>query len=67
MAKKYCDGIDCQWCSEKEPCIYKIANRQAEIIEQTTKQYEALQKQYITVLNLIKKRTKNESLETKTI
>lgn len=34
MAKKYCDGIDCQWCSEKEPCIYKIANRQAEIIEE---------------------------------
>ena len=25
--KKYCDGIDCAFCSEKEPCIYKIANR----------------------------------------
>ena len=32
MVKKYCEGIDCQYCSEKEPCIYKIANRQAEII-----------------------------------
>lgn len=31
------------------------------------KQYEALQKQYITVLNLIKERTKNENLETKAI
>lgn len=34
MAKKYCDGIDCQWCSEKEPCIYKIANKQSEIIDE---------------------------------
>ena len=33
MVKKYCEGIDCQYCSEKEPCIYKIANRQAKIIE----------------------------------
>lgn len=34
MVEKYCEGIDCQYCSEKEPCIYKIANRQAEIIEE---------------------------------
>ena len=26
MSKKYCEGIDCAWCDEKEPCIYKIAN-----------------------------------------
>ena len=25
--KKYCEGIDCSWCNEKEPCIYKIANK----------------------------------------
>ena len=24
--KRYCEGIDCAWCNEKEPCIYKIAN-----------------------------------------
>lgn len=24
--KRYCEGIDCAWCDEKEPCIYKIAN-----------------------------------------
>ena len=25
--KRYCEGIDCAWCNEKEPCIYKIANK----------------------------------------
>lgn len=24
--KKYCEGLDCAICDEKEPCIYKIAN-----------------------------------------
>lgn len=24
--KKYCEGLDCTWCDEKEPCIYKTAN-----------------------------------------
>lgn len=24
--KRYCTGIDCAWCGEKEPCIYRIAN-----------------------------------------
>lgn len=25
--KKYCEGLDCTICGEKEPCIYKIANK----------------------------------------
>ena len=24
---RFCTGIDCAWCLEPEPCIYKIANR----------------------------------------
>ena len=26
MDKKYCDGLDCDMCSESEPCIYREAN-----------------------------------------
>lgn len=25
--KKYCEGLDCSICGEKEPCIYKVANK----------------------------------------
>lgn len=25
--KRYCEGIDCAWCNQEEPCIYRIANK----------------------------------------
>lgn len=31
--KKYCDGLDCSWCSEEEPCIYRIANKLKEELQ----------------------------------
>ena len=31
--KKYCDGLDCAICNEKEPCIYKIANELEEKLQ----------------------------------
>ena len=34
--KRYCEGIDCSWCDEKEPCIYRIANE----LEQQLKRAE---------------------------
>lgn len=33
MAEKYCEGLDCMICDEKEPCIYKIANKLVENLE----------------------------------
>ena len=39
--KKYCEGIDCSWCNEKEPCIYKIAN---ELEDKLTAKEQAEQK-----------------------
>lgn len=44
MVEKYCEGIACQYCSEKEPCIYKIANRQAKIIKEIKEIAETKQK-----------------------
>ena len=31
--KKYCEGLDCAICDEKEPCIYKIANELQEQLQ----------------------------------
>ena len=49
MVEKYCEGIACQYCSEKEPCIYKLANRQAKIIEEIKEIAETKQKQSVFV------------------
>lgn len=40
--KKYCDGIDCAFCSEKEPCIYKIANRLESELKHKEQEYNKL-------------------------
>lgn len=55
---KYCDGIDCSWCSQPEPCIYKEANRlqtqlkEKEIecnkLKEQLEQTEALKETYLT-------------------
>ena len=42
--RKYCDGIDCGWCAEKEPCIYKIANRLEEQLQSKEQECEELKK-----------------------
>lgn len=44
--KKYCDGIDCAFCSEKEPCIYKIANRLESELYQLKAENERLKKEF---------------------
>ena len=49
MVEKYCEGIVCQYCSGKEPCIYKLANRQAKIIEEIKEIAETKQKQSVFV------------------
>jgi hypothetical protein len=43
--KKYCEGIDCAWCNEKEPCIYKIANDLQEQLSAKEQECEELKKQ----------------------
>ena len=42
--KRYCEGIDCAWCGEKEPCIYKIAN---ELEEKLLRKEQECNKLYI--------------------
>lgn len=45
MIKKYCEGLDCMICDEKEPCIYKIANKLAEKLQAKEQECEKLKKQ----------------------
>lgn len=42
--KIHCEGIDCAWCGEKEPCIYKIANELEEKFLRKTQECEELKK-----------------------
>ena len=44
--KRYCEGIDCAWCNEKEPCIYKIANELEEKLLRKEQECEELKKQH---------------------
>jgi regulator of replication initiation timing len=39
--KKYCEGLDCYICNEKEPCIYKIANELEEKLKAKEQECEA--------------------------
>ena len=39
--KKYCEGLDCAICDEKEPCIYKIANKLEELLQAKEQEFEA--------------------------
>ena len=41
-SKRYCEGIDCAWCNEKEPCIYKIANELEEKLLRKTQECNKL-------------------------
>lgn len=43
--KRYYEGIDCAWCNEKEPCIYKIANELEEKLLRKEQECEELKKQ----------------------
>lgn len=43
--KRYCEGIDCAWCNEKEPCIYKIANELEEKLLHKEQECDELKKQ----------------------
>jgi hypothetical protein len=40
--KKYCEGLDCAICDEKEPCIYKIANELQEQLKAKEQECEEL-------------------------
>ena len=42
--KKYCEGLDCAICDEKEPCIYKIANDLQEQLSSKEQEYDELKK-----------------------
>lgn len=41
---KFCTGIDCAWCLEPEPCIYKIANRLQTQLNEKRKECKELKK-----------------------
>ena len=43
--KRYCEGIDCAWCNEKEPCIYKIANELEEKLLRKEQECEELKEE----------------------
>lgn len=38
MPKRYCQGIDCAWCDEPEPCKYREMNRKEEKMVQQEQQ-----------------------------
>lgn len=44
--KKYCEGLDCGICDEKEPCIYKIANELEEQLKAKEQECEELQSHF---------------------
>lgn len=31
---KYCEGLDCEICNEKEPCIYRRANKLQQCLDE---------------------------------
>ena len=43
--KKYCEGLDCAICEEKEPCIYKIANELQEKLTAKEQECEELKEE----------------------
>lgn len=58
---KYCDGLDCEICGEKEPCIYKIANKLEEENKKLRKKYGELEINYDGKLDVID--GKNEKIK----
>lgn len=59
--KRYCEGIDCAWCNQEEPCIYRIANELKEQIKRKEQEYEKLIKVnsnlYVEILAILKENT----------
>lgn len=51
--KKYCDGLDCDICNEKEPCIYKIANELEEKLLAKERQNKDLREDIKDIANLL--------------
>lgn len=47
--KKYCDGLDCAICNEKEPCIYKIANELEEKLQAKEQECDQLKAENIEI------------------
>ena len=47
-SKRYCEGIDCAWCNEKEPCIYKITNELEEKLLRKEQECEELKEEIKT-------------------
>ena len=52
--KRYCEGIDCSWCDEKEPCIYKIANELEYQLNKRKAEDEALKNNDVFSIRLFK-------------
>lgn len=53
--KRYCEGIDCAWCNEKEPCIYKIANELEEKLLRKEKECEKLEQALTEIKDIAEK------------
>ena len=51
--KRYCEGIDCLWCDEKEPCIYKIANELEQQLKRKEQECERLSKGYAELTDIV--------------
>lgn len=56
--KKYCEGLDCAICDEKEPCIYKIANDLQEQLKHKEQECEKLKDKYKNVCKVCPKNIK---------
>ncbi len=51
--KKYCDGLDCAICNEKEPCIYKIANELEEKLQAKEQECKGLEEEKLDRQNAL--------------
>lgn len=39
---KYCEGLDCEFCNEKEPCIYRRANKLQQCLDEIENKIKGL-------------------------
>lgn len=40
---KYCEGLDCEICNEKEPCIYRRANKLQQCLDEIFENIEYIE------------------------
>lgn len=51
--KRYCEGLDCAICDEKEPCIYKIANELEEKLQAKEQECKGLEEEKLDRQNAL--------------